>query len=63
MAKEILKVEGFKELESALKELPKATGRNCIRRALTKAADPIVQSAKSMAPKGITGNLSGCRSR
>jgi len=57
MAKEILKVEGFKELESALKELPKATGRNCIRRALTKAADPIVQSAKSMAPKGITGNL------
>jgi len=45
-----LKVEGFKELETALKELPKATARNCIRRALVQAAAPIVASAKANAP-------------
>lgn len=50
MATETLKVEGFKELEAALKELPTATGRNTIRRALTRAADPIVKAAQSNAP-------------
>lgn len=48
--KQTMRVEGFSELEDALKELPRATGKNCIRRALTKAALPIVEAAKSMAP-------------
>jgi HK97 gp10 family phage protein len=48
--KETMRVEGFKELESALKELPRATGKNCIRRALARAAAPIVAAAKAKAP-------------
>src|SRR4030095_8780355 len=48
--KTIVKVEGLKELEDALKELPKATGKNCVRRALTKAAEPMVETAQAMAP-------------
>lgn len=45
-----VRVEGLKELEDALKELPKATGKNVIRRALSNAADPFVSQAQSMAP-------------
>lgn len=45
-----MKIEGFKELEAALKELPKATSRNCIRRALITAAKPIVDAAIAKAP-------------
>jgi HK97 gp10 family phage protein len=45
-----MKVEGLKELEAAIKELPKATGRNVIRRALTEAAQPIVNAARANAP-------------
>lgn len=48
--KETMRLEGFKELDDALKELPRATGRNCIRRALGRAAAPIVAEAKAMAP-------------
>lgn len=50
MPTETMKVEGFKELEAALKELPKATGRNVIRRALISAAQPIVEMARANAP-------------
>lgn len=38
-------VEGLSDLEDALKELPKATGKNCVRRALVAAATPIVFEA------------------
>lgn len=48
--KETMRIEGFKELDNALKELPKATGKNCIRRALMRAALPIVMAAKAKAP-------------
>lgn len=58
MPTETLRVEGLKDLEAALKELPKATGRNVIRRALTTAAQPIAQTAASNAPRGATGVLS-----
>jgi HK97 gp10 family phage protein len=42
-----------------LKELPKATGKNCVRRALTKAAEPMVRTAQAMAPQRAIrgGNL------
>lgn len=50
MANFKMKVEGLVELEEALKELPKATGRNVIRRALTTAAEPFVTQAKALAP-------------
>ena len=45
-------VEGLAELETALHELPKATGKNVIRRALTAAGQPIVDMAVSLAPVG-----------
>lgn len=57
MAKETVSLEGLKELEDAIKELPKATGRNVIRRALTRAAQPMAAAASAIAPKGPTGTL------
>jgi HK97 gp10 family phage protein len=38
----------LQELEAALKELPKATGKNCIRRAIVQAAQPIVDTATQL---------------
>jgi HK97 gp10 family phage protein len=50
-----VKVEGLRELEAALRELPKATGKNTLRRALKKAGEPILSDMKAKAPrdKGI----------
>lgn len=45
-----IRFEGLKELEKALQELPKATGRNVIKRALTAAATPIKTEAALLAP-------------
>lgn len=53
---QIVKMEGFKELAQALEELPKATARNTLRRALRKAADPVQKDAQSKAPV-LTGRL------
>ena len=44
-SKVLVKVEGLSELEAALRELPKATAKNTIRRALSKAAQPIADEA------------------
>lgn len=44
------RVEGFSELDNALKELPKATGKNALRRAARKALEPVMEAARSMAP-------------
>ena len=43
-------VSGLSELDKALGELPKATARNVLKRTLEKAAAPIVEQAKSLAP-------------
>ena len=51
-------VGGLEGLQSALQDLPKATGRNVLKRALLKAAEPIVAAAKSHAPEE-TGDLRG----
>ena len=46
----VVSVSGFRELERALAELPKATGRNVLRRTLTKAAQPIAEKARELVP-------------
>lgn len=43
-------ISGFRELEKALGQLPKATGRNVLRRTLIKAGEPIAEEARRLAP-------------
>jgi HK97 gp10 family phage protein len=51
-----VKVEGFRELEASLSELPKATGKAVLRRVLKAAGEPIMSSAQQKAPV-LTGQL------
>lgn len=51
-------IKGWEELKKALAELPKATQRNVQVRVLMKHAQPIVATAKALAPKGETLQLS-----
>lgn len=52
MAKAVrVSVSGLKELEAGLAELSKATARNTMQRALTKAAEPMRQAAERNAPE------------
>lgn len=48
--KATFKVEGFKELDEALGDLKKATARNVMRRALAKAAQPLIDEMRRLAP-------------
>jgi HK97 gp10 family phage protein len=50
------RIEGLRELEAALANLPKATGKSVLRRVLRKAATPIEDSAEANAPT-LTGGL------
>lgn len=52
-----MKVEGLRELDKALGELPKSTGKNVLRRTLKKAGEPLRADWASRAPKA-TGDLS-----
>jgi HK97 gp10 family phage protein len=52
----IFKVEGLKELDQALTELPKATARNVLLRTLKAEAQPIADAGEANAPK-LTGKL------
>ena len=45
-----VKLEGFKELERALAQLPKATGKNVLRRVAKAALDPVADMAANAAP-------------
>lgn len=45
-----VKIEGLKELDDALGELPKATGKNVLRRVLRKAAEPMAEQMRASAP-------------
>lgn len=56
MAGVTVKVEGLRELEKALKELPRATAKNVMVRALKAAAEPMVDMAAQDAPV-LTGRL------
>jgi HK97 gp10 family phage protein len=53
-----VRLEGFRELERALNELPKSTGKNVLRRVAKGALQPIAEKAKSLAPKE-SGDLAG----
>lgn len=56
MVKTTFSVTGLRELDKALGDLTKATARNVLRRALTKAAQPIKESAEAKLPSpGRTG--------
>jgi len=45
----VMEVEGLRELDEALKkDLPAATAKNCIRRALTLSTQPIIQTATEL---------------
>lgn len=50
-----VRVDGLKELEAALKELPRATGKSVLRRVLKKRAEPIADAMRSKAPVDIEG--------
>jgi HK97 gp10 family phage protein len=50
MARQTVKISGLRELEKALAELPKATGKNVLRRVLKKRAQPIADAARGSAP-------------
>lgn len=51
MARNTVKVEGLRDLDRALQELPKATQRATLRRVLKKAAKPVEESMQAKAPK------------
>lgn len=42
-------IEGLRELEKALSELPRATGKNVLRRILRKRAEPLASDAQGKA--------------
>jgi len=54
-----LKVEGLRELERALAELPKATAKNTLKRTLKLAAQPIADHAQRLAPRDTGGLAEG----
>lgn len=56
MAPVVMKIEGLRELERALRELPKATGKAVLRRTLLKRAKPIAEAAAANATQ-VTGAL------
>lgn len=45
-----VKIDGLRELEAALAGLPRATGKNVLRRVLKTRAEPIAEAMRSMAP-------------
>lgn len=48
-----VRVEGLKELQRALKELPKATQGAVLRRTLDRAAEPMRAAAQARAPQDV----------
>jgi HK97 gp10 family phage protein len=52
MARTTVKVEGFKDLERQLEELPKNIGRGVARRAVKKAADEMAEEQRRLCPVG-----------
>lgn len=56
MAKTTVSIDGLRELDAALGQLPKATGKAVLRRTLKKAGQPIANDAEAKAPR-LTGAL------
>ncbi|WP_137387969.1 HK97-gp10 family putative phage morphogenesis protein [Rhodoligotrophos defluvii] len=53
------KLEGAKELDRALAELPKAYAKSALRDMLKKAAKPVADAARARAPEGPNRKLRG----
>ncbi|WP_246259339.1 HK97-gp10 family putative phage morphogenesis protein [Chelativorans oligotrophicus] len=51
-----VRIDGLRELEKALAELPKATGKNVLRRTLLKAGQPIADDYEANVRR-LTGTL------
>lgn len=51
MARDVVRVDGLKDLDRALGELPKATAKATLRRVLKDAAEPVARTARRLAPK------------
>lgn len=53
-----VRIDGLRELDRALAELPKSTGKNVLRRVLRKAGEPMAADMKAKAPDdpGTGGN-------
>ena len=47
---EVVKTEGFAELDAALAKLPQATSRNAMRRAAKETLEPVARTAQANAP-------------
>jgi hypothetical protein len=56
--RQVFKIEGLRECEEALRELPKATGKNAVKRALLRAAEPIAEAWGRLTPV-FRGTLKG----
>lgn len=56
MARARVRVEGLRELERALSELPKSTGKRIAQQVLLEAAQPIADAGEANAPI-LTGGL------
>lgn len=56
VTRQTFKIEGLKELDDALSELPKATARNVLLRTLKEQGEPIRDAGEANAPK-LKGGL------
>lgn len=45
-----VKIEGLKEVQTALRELPNATAKSIVRRILKKRGEPIAEAARAKVP-------------
>ena len=52
-----MKVEGLRELNDALEELPKATQKNVLKRVAVIALEPFIEMARAIVRIGKTGRL------
>lgn len=48
-----LRVEGLKELDRLLAELPASTARRTARKGMMEALEPVAAAARAMAPRGV----------
>lgn len=51
MAKETVKIEGLREIDRALGQLPKSTGKAVLRKVLKDAGEPLASAARRNAPR------------
>lgn len=57
MARTVVRIDGLAELNRALGELPKATGKSVLLRVLREAGEPIAAAMRARAPSDPTDKL------